>query len=538
MTRRRLLISGLLWGLAFQFCTGSVLAQTGKTLVVRPASGAFAGKTFYTNSHALVIGISHYGFLPKEKWLDYAAKDASDLRDLLIRSYGFLPENITVLLNEQATKASIEAALATLTDDNRVKREDRVLVFFSGHGQTVKLTNGGDMGFLIPYDAKVDLAHPENRGPYLASCLPMDHVWSYLQASPAKHSLLLADACYGGLLTKSRSLSSEKPNAAVVAGLLTRPAMQVLTAGSRDEEAFEDPKLGHGAFTYKLLEELRAQAAVADNVFLVSELAAALKVSVGNATNGKQTPQFGNYDNTEGDFVFVSTAMRDVPPLVSLHGNDGVTQGVKTKINPKDGAVMVFIPAGEFLMGDDDQADNPRHSATLSGYWIYKDLVTVGMYKKFCEANGKQMPDAPNFNRNWSKEDHPMVNVTWDDAVAYCRWAGVALPTEAQWEKAARGVDGRKYAWGNTFDSSKLWSQGGGTHRVGELGISPYGCTDMAGNAWQWCADLYDANKTTRNVRGGSWSGGEEVIFRASYRSSGHPGEADVDTGFRCVLTP
>ncbi len=496
------------------------------------------------------------------------------------------PENVTVLLNEQATRVNIEAALASLTDDNRVKKEDRVLVFFSGHGQTVKLANGGDMGFLIPYDAKVDLAHPENRGPYLASCLPMDHIWSYLQASPAKHSLLLADACYGGLLAKSRALSREKPNAAVIASLLTRPAMQVLTAGSRDEEAFEDPMLGHGAFTYKLLEELRALAAVPDNVFLASELAGALKVSVGNVTNGKQTPQFGNHDNTEGEFIFVSTEARAVPPLAvhpvppiptnperpvlpggnnSNGGNGRIGQEANTRINPKDGAEMVLIPGGPFLMGDNDRADNPRHTVTLSSYYIYKNLVTIKQYMAFCDATHRSKPSGPGFDPAWRQQDCPMVKVSWYDARAYCDWAGARLPTEAQWEKAARGTAGLKYPWGDAWSAGKLWCStnqvfdAGSTTAVGRYGVSQSsGCTDMAGNAWQWCSDWYDAGywstplaqeadpenqrigeKKSRVLRGGSWRFyGPDAFFRCATRFKIWPGFWATDVGFRCMVLP
>ena len=168
-----------------------------KTLVVRPSKGEFAGKTFYTNSHALIIGISKYRFLPKEKQLEFAAEDAKSVRDVLVRSYGFLPENVTILLDDQATRKNIEDALSALADDTKVKTDDRILVFFSGHGQTLKLSNGGDTGFLIPYDAKVDLSRPDNRGPYLSTCIRMDNVWGYLEGSPAKHSLLIADACFG-----------------------------------------------------------------------------------------------------------------------------------------------------------------------------------------------------------------------------------------------------------------------------------------------------------------------------------------------------
>ncbi|MCW3095928.1 MAG: polysaccharide deacetylase, partial [Chthonomonadaceae bacterium] len=223
---------------------------------------------------------------PKEKWLDFADQDATDLRDILVRSYGFLPENVTVLLNEQATKKGIEDALSALADEEKVKLDDRVLVFFSGHGQTVKLNDGTSRGFLIPFDAKVDLNRLNNAAPYLKTCLPMDSIWNYLEAIPARHRLLIADACFGGLLVKNKAIGPEKPNRAVVASLLTRPALQVLTAGDSGETVIEDPKLGHSAFTFKLLEELKAQAATEDQVFLTSQLAGALKTSVGNQTDG------------------------------------------------------------------------------------------------------------------------------------------------------------------------------------------------------------------------------------------------------------
>jgi len=202
-------------------------------------------------------------------------------------------------------------------------------------------------------------------------------------------------------------------------------------------------------------------------------------------------------------------------------------------------------------MGDDGRPDNPRRIVTLSGYWIYKNLVTVGMYKQYCSAQGVKMPQPPggfwqlgvvNFNPRWSKEDHPIVNVTWNYAQEYCKWAGVILPTEAQWEKAARGTDGRKFPWGNKFDARNLWcsvkQRRDGTAPVGERGISPYGCNDMAGNVWQWCLDWYDAeyitsepcsNPTgpvagqTRFLRGGSWIGSDPDNFSAARRIYDRP---------------
>lgn len=230
----------------------------------------------------------------------------------------------------------------------------------------------------------------------------------------------------------------------------------------------------------------------------------------------------------------------------------------ETRVNPKDGAEMALIPAGEFLMGDDDISDNPRRAVRLSGYWMYKKPVTVGQYKKFCQDTARKMPDAPSFNPDWVKEDHPIVNVSWEDAQAYCTWAGTRLPTEAEWEKAARGTDGRKFPWGNEFDNSKLWSSVNekrcGTVPAGTYadGVSPYGILDMAGNVWQWCADWYDTDyrRTApatdpkdmcagqyRVLRGGSWYFFNQGVFRSAYRERYTPDYKDNTYGFRCALS-
>ena len=224
------------------------------------------------------------------------------------------------------------------------------------------------------------------------------------------------------------------------------------------------------------------------------------------------------------------------------------------QVNPKDGAEMVCVPAGPFLMGDDDQYDNPRRTVTLDIFWIYKTPVTVGQYRKFCQAVGREMAPAPSWG--W-KDDHPVVNVSWHDAKAYCDWAGAALPTEAQWEKAARGTDGRKYPWGNDWDpgrlqcSKKEGGDAGSTARVGSFpaGASPYGCLDMAGNVWEWCADWYDAsyrNSVNNNpqgpasgaprvLRGGSRYFGSTEFFRGAYRGNLKPVDRNYFNGFRAA---
>jgi len=189
-------------------------------------------------------------------------------------------------------------------------------------------------------------------------------------------------------------------------------------------------------------------------------------------------------------------------------------------VNPADGATLLRIPAGEFRMGDDDQKDNPRHGVYLDGFWIYKTPVTVAQFMRFCGATGHAAPDPPNWG--W-RDDHPVVNVSWADAVAYAAWAGAALPTEAQWEKAARGADGRFYPWGNGWDAARCAHSVGtartGTAPVGTFhaGASPYGVLDMSGNVWEWCADWYDAG-TMRAAAGRNPAGPPAGERRVSAR--------------------
>ena len=286
-----------------------------RTLVLVPSSGPLKGKEIYRRSHALLVGINQYPRLPKERWLEYTHNDVLKLRETLIRSYGFPAANVTVLLDSDATKARIESALASLADDRKVEDGDRVLVYFSCHGQTVKRPSGQETGFLIPYDAAVDLDRPQNAGPYLASCIPMDTVWSYLEASQARHALVLVDACYGGLMARSRAL--EPLRESVLARVAATRDLRVITAGSKGEASVENPRWGHGAFTYKLLQELNANVEPSGSVLLASDLYSLLKRSVGNLTDGRQTPQMATRE-TEGDFLFISTAPQPVSPAGAI----------------------------------------------------------------------------------------------------------------------------------------------------------------------------------------------------------------------------
>jgi formylglycine-generating enzyme required for sulfatase activity len=202
---------------------------------------------------------------------------------------------------------------------------------------------------------------------------------------------------------------------------------------------------------------------------------------------------------------------------------------------------MVLIPAGAFLMGDDDRSDNPRRTVSLDAYWISRHPVTVKQYRAFCSATGRAFPGAPSWGWN---DDHPMVNVSWDDAQAFCAWAGMTLPTEAQWEKAARGTDGRKFPWGDEWDKNKCqcskkdYGDAGSTAPVGSYpqGASPYGVLDMAGNVRERCEDKYDSGSRFRVLRGGSWYTHLPLNFRCAFLSDLAPDFGINFLGFRCVV--
>ena len=211
--------------------------------------------------------------------------------------------------------------------------------------------------------------------------------------------------------------------------------------------------------------------------------------------------------------------------------------------------VMVAIPAGEFLMGDE------KRKVHVDAFRIDKFPVTQRQYKRFIDANPEHR--VPYVDSDWAKPynwdrqartfppdkaDYPVVLVSWHDAVAYAEWAGKRLPTEEEWEKAARGTDGRVYPWGDDFDSDRCntaESGIGGTTLVGRYspqGDSPYGCVDMAGNVWEWTASEWSSSSKNKVLRGGSWWYYDRSLARSSYRYGRGPVLRASGVGFRCVV--
>jgi formylglycine-generating enzyme required for sulfatase activity len=275
-----------------------------------------------------------------------------------------------------------------------------------------------------------------------------------------------------------------------------------------------------------------------------------------------QTPVSAREINTQSPVPTLTSVLKTTTQTPIIHtatetSIPTATLGVgATRVNENDGAEMVYVPSGEFLMGSEDEdaykTEKPEHIVYLDGYWIYKHEVTNAQYQRCIEAG----VCSGNLGL-YSENENPAVYINWHMAESYCEWVGGRLPTEAEWEKAARGDDGRTYPWGETRPSCGIANYYGcrsGTAPVGSYldNVSPYGALDMAGNVWEWVADWYGAdyyavspysNPTGpatgiyRVVRGGSWSNNAWYL-RTSDRLSYKPDTTDQLCGFRCAFSP
>ncbi len=234
----------------------------------------------------------------------------------------------------------------------------------------------------------------------------------------------------------------------------------------------------------------------------------------------------------------VSTSLveaQDPLPNSPPEGEGAGSPAPERYIHEKTGIELIHIPAGPFLYGDD------KRKIELPEYWIGRYPLTNAQYKRFVDATGR---DAP---RHWNsgnpppdRLDHPVVYISWHDAQAFADWAWLALPTEEEWEKAARGSDGRVWPWGDDLPTAEHCNFNynvGDTTAVGRYskrGNSPYRCADMAGNVWEWAAT---GDEARRVLRGGSWDS-DQNDARAACRSYSHPDNRYDSVGCRLVRRP
>jgi formylglycine-generating enzyme required for sulfatase activity len=256
----------------------------------------------------------------------------------------------------------------------------------------------------------------------------------------------------------------------------------------------------------------------------------------------------------------VSTVSRDVIPTPAATQEQGriTNPTYGDKLTLSNGMEFMRVPVGKFLMGsnNDSSDEKPQHTVDLPyDYWMGRYPVTNVQYNLFKKKD---------FDKG--KENHPVVRVTWNEVMEYCQWLNkllkaelpvemvLRLPTEAEWEKAARGTDGREFPWGNGFDPKKCNTKEGGKESTTPVGVyslqgdSPYGCVDMAGNVWEWCHSLYklypyksddgrenEKSSDYRILRGGSFLNLSGNV-RCAIRHGSSPDNRDLNFGFRVLV--
>jgi len=611
--------------------------------------------TLYRNGWALVVGINDYRS-SKVPDLKYAVRDAKAVKRMLIE-LGFPEHNILELYDSAATRRAIEAKLDVLA--RKAQGNDRMVIYFAGHGTDYIGRGGEKLGFIVPVDGEPSRLY--------ATCLSMANLRDAAKMMRARHVFYLIDACYSGMIGVARSMPKGY-GWRYIERVWREQAVQIMTAGTKSQQVFEDARFGggHSAFAYHLLRGLDEGLADSDGdgIVLPSELLAYLQPRVLRDTDGIQKPVLFNMSG-EGEFIFVvggpqqkpappkeSAQAKPAPPPVqpseppageveadlskydrliqeaeqakrqeeaerlrrerekAQYGarRDAAWQKVRPIVQgdyprqvkvkaatkfaqdfPKDNPYLeeleselrasiealalnpfVEVSAGAFMMGcapndsSCDDTEKPYHEVYLDAYYIQKHEVTVAEYRECVNAGACTKPRSKSNNSycNWGygdRDDHLINCVDWHQAKAYCEWIGARLPTEAEWEKAARGTDGRKYPWGNAKATCEYAVMDDGGNGCGRgrtwsvcskpRGDSPYGLCDMAGNVWEWVNDWYGENYyessprdnpwgpssgSARVLRGGSWCN-DPWDLRTSCRNRTAPSNRDTYLGFRCA---
>ena len=318
----------------------------------------------YDNSYALIIGINKYYNVQS---LDYAVKDAEDIQNMLVGEFHFQQDNIVLLKNEQATKTSILQEFSNIT--KKAEANDRVLIFFAGHGETQDLPNGGEIGYLMPVNGdEMDL---------YVSAIDMDELKKISLLSEAKHILYLVDACYGGIATVGARGVAVKSTSDYLQKITQYKSRQIISAGGRGEQVIEKPEWGHSAFTKNLLSGLRDWMADADSdgIITVQELGVYLKKKVTIDSDNQQTPKTRNLTTDEGEFVFfqnkINTINNNVPFKDKINETE-IDNSIKNWEYIRDGSEYIISHRHGYGIGSDmDRFLNNGDKAISIGWELF-----------------------------------------------------------------------------------------------------------------------------------------------------------------------
>ena len=508
-----------------------------------------------SSKRALIVGVRNYERIEQ---LTNCSRDARAFAQMLQDKLKFPREAITLLADadpdaagdREPTHDNLSEAVDTFLKG--IDEQSEVVFFFSGHGVRVN-----DTDWLVPRDGNPELVNQ--------TCINYNRIKEALKTRRPHRALLITDAC--------RNLLDSGTGQSGFGGgqRLDVPEIAELVSCQPTESSWEGkPEDFHqGVFTHFLIKGLGGDKDACDPDHQVTF--DSLKKYLGRNVTEYVDTQLQANQHPDGYATLGSMV------LARGEGPFEEPEPGAIRINPIDGAEMCYVHSCTFLMGSADtdgeaQPDEkPQHRVSLDGYWIYKNSVTNDEYRKFLRWT-KEHPDRekgfagePAYkdhtpllpkNKNGAGPDQPAAGIDWYDAYDYAAWAGCRLPTEAEWECAARGTDGRRYPWGDEWLVDRANARGSGpgcSTNTGSYpqGASPCGCMDMAGNVWNWCMDWYDdqyyrsAENTNpkgppighlRVMRGGSWNA-SPASCRSAFRSGGAPGIQCEDSGIRPVLS-
>ena len=489
-----------------------------------------------TPRRALLIGNSTYQRLPRLR----SPRANVDALAAALRKVQFQPQ-VAYDLSQGDMISEVRSFAAT------IQPGDFVLVYFSGYGY-----QADDLNYLLPVGFD-----PKDDSPLGQRALSVRYLDTQVDPRHPGTKMFLLDA--------SRSCPDLPEGLAVMI-----PSQNTLVAFSAapNQSVAEPTGGGINAFTAALIRAIEEPGSKPASVLMGAQ------AEVDRASGGTQVPFFTAAP--VGEFYFTNPlppppparpAPEPVLPPPTLPPSDESKPG-RNRENRKDLLTYAWIPPGTFKMGcppNDAQCmpdEKPQHEVKINkGFWMTRTEVTTGAYQRFTSDTGHREPGKTQTNPKLAGTDLPVTKVTWDDAKAYCEWAGGRLPTEAEWEYAARGGKAElKFPWGNTFDAKlansfktdpKLKRPFIETVPVRKLGSgNGFDLFDMLGNAREWTGDFYFAAYSSpgpltdpagpkegkdRVVRGGSFFESEKDL-RLSARDQADPAKQDNATGFRCVL--
>ncbi|MDF0665395.1 MAG: SUMF1/EgtB/PvdO family nonheme iron enzyme [Nitrospira sp.] len=514
-----------------------------------PARAAADTASTQGKDWAVVIGINDYQNVRR---LKYASQDATAVGDLLAQQ-GFTV--IPMVSPKDTTRKAIERVLGTQLP-KKLSSNDRVLIFFSGHGKDEQFGGGQRTGYLLPIEANPqDLA---------ATAISMGRVRELVNVWPAKHVLFIVDSCYSGIIGENtKSIRTMTP---IYREQITREkGRHLIVAGGADQEALEIAEWGQSLLTHFLLEGLGNDKTAdldADGIIPTSELYQFLDRRVyeeAQLRGYQQRPEYWSLSpGHKGEFVFPGRGEQEQP----VQPVNIPTPSFSAVPSP----AMVRIAPGSFMMKSEPSQSSGRLSFLLQPGPVHKVHITKPFaiaryettfdeYDRFARAAGRPLPE----DKEWGRGSRPVINVSWDDANAYAQWLSqqtgnrYRLPTEAEWEYAASS-GGEDEVWAGTSDESQLKQYAVyDTNRTGPVGSKKpngLGLYDMTGNVSELLEDCWHDNYKAapsngsawleangddcgeRVIRGGSWFSGPEYL-RVSNRTGLDAGSWGDDIGFR-----